>query len=150
MGLTSADAGAEEHESICEILQVAMQYDQINIAECASFEMLSRRLQLWESMYSNRLRSAVAPSSKSSAIDGEEKTLMLGQPRSVHVSLVCPALEEWIAERLQDRSKILKERRKAKEEADEPEAQGNRRKRGGARGKHQDGQKAGGKAEGDG
>ena len=75
---------------------------------------------------------------------------MLGQPRSVHVSLVCPALEEWIAERLQDRSKILKERRKAKEEADEPEAQGNRRKRGGGRGKHQDGQKAGGKAEGDG
>ena len=80
----------------------------------------------------------------SASIDGEERLLMLGQPQSRTLSLVCRLLQELIAERLQQRSKVLRERRRAKEEgAEYQKGLGNsnnnkRRQRGGGGNKDKD------------
>ena len=46
----------------------------------------------------------------------DERQLFLGQDRGRGKALVCPLLEEWVAERLKSESAVLKERRKGREE----------------------------------
>ncbi len=46
----------------------------------------------------------------------DERQLFLGQDRGRGKALVCPALEEWVADRLKSESAVLKERRKGREE----------------------------------
>ena len=66
----------------------------------------------------------------------------MGGASAQSISLVCPALEKYVATMLQERSSILKERRKAREEklpqvSDQtasPAGGGNRRKKKGGKG----------------
>ena len=46
----------------------------------------------------------------------DERTIFLGADRSRGSSLICPALEAYVASRLHDESSVLKERRKGREE----------------------------------
>lgn len=81
--LSPDDLGVDEHQSLCEVLQMALQYDQLNITQCGCFELLARRLQFWESYYAKRLLEAVTPQGNaSSRIDGEERNLFMGQERT--------------------------------------------------------------------
>ncbi|CAK0901538.1 unnamed protein product [Prorocentrum cordatum] len=54
--LTAADAGVDEHQFLSELLEMGAEKDQLNEGELATFEAVSRRYQLWEEVYANRLR----------------------------------------------------------------------------------------------
>ena len=66
-------------------------------------------------------------------LDFEEKDLFLGHSHARGAALVCPALEEHVAEKLRVRSAIQRESRKAREERTlQPQpAQPSPKKRGG-------------------
>ena len=116
LAVTSSNEGVEDHSTLAEVFEVALSYDQLNISELASFELLSRRFQLWEQTYAEKLRTACQPSS-SSTLEVDERSLFMGRAKS-GLALVSPALQSYIADNLRDSSAILKERRKAKEEKD--------------------------------
>eukprot|EP00973_Karenia_brevis_P023383 3218971-Karenia_brevis.AAC.1 len=48
LGLTPADPGVDEHHFLSMLLEYGAQYDQLNLANLASFEAIARRYQLWE------------------------------------------------------------------------------------------------------
>ena len=84
--------------------------------EILSFEMLGRRLQMWEQIYGEQLQEVTNPS-EAGGINSDEKRFFLGQDRLRNRSLVCPELEEYISQCMQQRTQLLKERRKAREES---------------------------------
>ena len=96
------------------MLETAMVYDQLNVSELATFELMARRYQLWEEKYAGPMRTAETGDGAEDWLD--ERRLFLGQRRTTGHALVCPALESWIAERLREESAVLKERRKGREE----------------------------------
>ena len=112
--LTAADNGVDEHKFLNELLEVALTGDQLNIAELEVFEIVARRLQLWEEVYAQRLRQADAGASADAWLD--ERALFLGQGRSRGQALVCPELEAFVATKLAEESAVMKERRKGREE----------------------------------
>lgn len=116
LGLSLSDEGVEEHGMLSEILEQAACYDALNVSELLSYEVVARKYQMWEEYYRSALRNANARAGTSSSLDAEEKDIFLGQRGSRGLALVCPALEEYVAVQLRDRSAILKERRKAREE----------------------------------
>ena len=119
--VTVADEGISEHLAICEALETAVTFDQLNCGELAIVEQMARRLQMWEHVYAQRLQDTSRPAegSSSKGVDGDERALFSGNTdRAMGVSLVCPQLQEWIATQMRERSSVLKERRKAREERD--------------------------------
>ena len=88
--------------------------DQLNLASLECFELVSRRLQLWEETYSAQLRRAESGDTGTSWLD--ERAIFLGAGRSRGHALVCPTLEIYVAEKLASESAVLKERRKGREE----------------------------------
>ena len=113
MAATPQDEGMEEHLALCEQFEHALCFDQVNIGELASFELAGRRIQMWEFVYEEKLRTATNPGSTGAF---EERSLFTGTDAGRGASLVCPALRDWITGQLRDPSGILKERHKAREE----------------------------------
>ena len=103
-----------EHEIICRAFQLALGYDQLNIASLASFEVLARKIQLIEERHKDRGQGNI------DAIDGgDDHFLFLGGgigPMTRQNACVCPLLSEWVAEELRKEAAVMKERRKAREE----------------------------------
>ena len=62
-----ADNGVLEHESICKALELAVEYDQLNIGELATIELLCRRLQMIQYRWKERVLGA----SSSGSVDDE-------------------------------------------------------------------------------
>ena len=60
MHLTNQDPGIEEHLFLCEVLETALAADRLNLPDLQAFEMVVRRLQLWEEIYSESLRRSEA------------------------------------------------------------------------------------------
>jgi len=112
--LGPAEFGVAEHEAIMRVIETAMTYDQIRVSECASFELLSRRLQLIEERYAKLLMEAEA--GKDHEDKEYEMALFMGASRPNGSALICPALTEFISGRLREEASILKERRKGREE----------------------------------
>ena len=116
LGLSIVDAGVEEHGMLSDLMETALVYDALNLPELMCFEMVARRYQVWEEFYKDSLRASHAKGDLDATLDLEEKDLFLGQRHARGAALVCPALEEHVAEKLRVRSSIQKERRKAREE----------------------------------
>ncbi|CAK0872167.1 unnamed protein product [Prorocentrum cordatum] len=116
--LTAADAGVDEHQFLSELLEMGAEKDQLNEGELATFEAVSRRCQLWEEVYANRLREHEAGAVRSAGGSAwlDEREIFLGQERGRGGALVCPSLQSWVASRLQEEAAVLKERRKGREE----------------------------------
>jgi len=112
LGVTQCDPGIEEHLFLSELIETAISFDQINVGELAMFESIARRFQLWEQFYADRLANREGGGS----FEAEERLLFMGQGQSRALSLVSPKLREFMAKELSDKSAILKERRKAREE----------------------------------
>ena len=112
--LGPAEFGVAEHETIMRVLETAATYDQLRISECASFELLSRRLQLIEERYAKLLSEA--ETGKDLEDRDYEAALFMGASRPNGSALICPALTEFIATRLREEASVLKERRKGREE----------------------------------
>lgn len=95
---TASDNGIDDHRFLSELIEVEACEDQLNIPELQVFEMMSRRLQLWEEVYSEQLRIADAGETGQAWLD--ERALFLGQRKSRGHARIAPSLETWIASRL--------------------------------------------------
>ncbi|CAK0887158.1 unnamed protein product, partial [Prorocentrum cordatum] len=93
-----------EHGSLMEILETALTYDQLDVSALASFEILSRRVQLLEEAYTSN--------PKAPRFDGSEHFQGLGRK----VAAVAPQLTSHVALQLQGEAAIQKERRKGCDE----------------------------------
>ena len=114
LGATTSDPGIDEHLFLSEAIQQALQYDQLNICNLASFECLARRYQLWEERYAERIRSSTEGAVAAGL--AAERHLFLGGGRAKGYALVSPELERWVAKRMEEEAAVLKERRKGREE----------------------------------
>ena len=107
--LTDADVGVVEHEECCRILQEGVCYDQLNVASLASFEAVSRSLQVQEERYRHHLN-------EENDDEGYDRHLFLGNQHSRGNLCVCPLLQSFVAAELARKAALAKERRKAREE----------------------------------
>ncbi|CAK0909748.1 unnamed protein product [Prorocentrum cordatum] len=98
------DRVKHEHGSLMEILETALTYDQLDVSALASFEILSRRIQL--------LEEACASNPKAPRFEGSEHFQGLGRK----VAAVAPLLTSRVALQLQGEAAIQKERRKGCDE----------------------------------
>ena len=86
-----------------------MCFDQLNVSQMASFELLGRSLQIIEEKYRERLSGAADPA----RVDTH---LYLGTELVRGNCCVCPLLQGWASQELAKEHAILKERGKAREE----------------------------------
>ena len=114
MHLTIKDPGIGEHVFLCEVLETALAVDRLNLPDLQAFEMVVRRLQLWEEIYSDALRRSEAAGGYGT--DADERSIFLGLSLGLCSALVSPSLSEFVSSRLKEKSGMLKERRKAREE----------------------------------
>lgn len=106
--LQPTDGPAMEHEAWSKVLQTMLTYDQLDICNLASAEMVVRALQKIEEKHKFKL---------SSTDDAGEGALFMGASGGSRVgSIVCPKLTEWIGTEMQKEALVAKERRKAREE----------------------------------
>ena len=116
LGLGASDEGVEEHEFLSELLETSMAFDQINSPDLVVFEHISRRYQVWEETYADILRDNSAGTRGYHGLDNEERSLYLGRSASTTAALVSPELQTWVSTKVGERSAVLKERRKGREE----------------------------------
>ena len=105
--MAKGDRAKDEHYTIAKVIQFAMEFDQLNITELVAFEWLLLRQQTLEQAYQN---DPLAPT-----YDNQEK--WMGTSRREDASLINPERRKALAEELRDEASILKETRKAREEA---------------------------------
>ena len=99
------DRVKHEHGCLMEMLEWALTYDQLDVSSLASFELLSRRVQLLEEAYT--------ANPKAPRFEGSDHFQGLGK----RTAAVAPQLTAHVAQQLQGEAQIQKERRKAREEA---------------------------------
>ena len=105
--IPEGDRSVYEHEVICRVLESMLTVDQLNIGSLQSAELLSRRLQLIEDAHRG------SPSNP----DYSASDVYMGLATRKDGASTVPAFQKYIANSLKDMSAILKETRKAKEEA---------------------------------
>ena len=59
LGINEADRAKYEHAHLCDVLQMAVCYDQLDISSLGCFELLVRRLQAVERAYDANLTSRI-------------------------------------------------------------------------------------------
>ena len=116
MGLTVTDAGVDKPAFLAEALELAVTFDQVNMANLGMGELIARRFQHWEERYGERLQSASQGGGHAAAGLADERRHFLGQSRGRGSSLVSPELEAYVAEKMKEDAAIFKERRKGREE----------------------------------
>ncbi|CAK0911582.1 unnamed protein product, partial [Prorocentrum cordatum] len=111
MGLSATDVGVDEHLLLSQLLEVGMAIDQMQVCNLATFELVSRRYQMWESAYKDLLREV--DTGGSGGDDWlSERSLFLGVKNLRSSAIVMPELEDYVAKELAARAAVLKERRK--------------------------------------
>jgi hypothetical protein len=106
--LQATDGGVAEHETFCKILQTMLTYDQLDVSNLASAEVIARQIQLIEERYENKLATDSDKAGQNHLFSGLDDTR--------GGICLCPALREYVAQELTKESLIMKERRKAREE----------------------------------
>ena len=97
------------HNACCQVFELSLVYDQLNVGNLASSEMLCRQIQLVEERWEDKFNSG------DSAESEYNLHLFLGQQSRGNLC-IAPQLQEWISEELKKESSIAKERRKARED----------------------------------
>jgi hypothetical protein len=103
--IPAGDRSKFEHEVLSKVLELGVCYDGLAVSNLASFEVVSRRLQLIEEAH---LDSPGAPSYEAAAH-------YMGSTERRGGALISPGLSEHVAGRLRDEAAVLKEKRKAAE-----------------------------------
>lgn len=103
--IPDGDRSIHEDECLARILDAAVCYDALNVANLACMELVCRRRQLLAEAHS---QNPAAPSYL-----GAEH--FLGQTYKAGGGIVTPVLAEHVAKRLQQQSQIWKEKREAEE-----------------------------------
>ena len=105
LGINDSDRVKYEHSHLCDMLQMATTYDQLDVSSLGCFELLVRRLQMLEEAY--------GANPKAPRFDAQSH--FMGQGKKTVA--VAPALVAHVAGELRDEAAVAKERRKAREEA---------------------------------
>ena len=108
--LTQTDQGVTLHETVCKALHYATTYDQLNIGELASMEVLARGLQMTQYRWRDRLLGVGQNDHDS------ESHYFFGTDCTRGSLCVSPALNSWLGAELQKEALAAKEQRKAREE----------------------------------
>ncbi|CAK0822951.1 unnamed protein product, partial [Prorocentrum cordatum] len=112
--LEAADEGVGDHGLAKRMAELGLSFDQLNLGELASFELLMRKAQMAEWRHRDRL----------AAVQGddlmEESYLNLGTGETRGLVMVAPALVDHINQEMRREAQILKGRRKAKGEREGP------------------------------
>ena len=103
--IPEGDRAIHEDEVLSRVLDAAVTYDGLNVANLASFELIVRRKQLLAEAHSYN------PSAPS--YDGADH--FMGTTFRPGGGIVIPVLTEFVSKRMQQESQILKERRKLSE-----------------------------------
>ena len=94
------------------MLQFGAVYDQLDLPQLASLELLLRRAQMIELKNKSRL----LPQTGSPEDPFSDVHLYMGFSETRGMLMVCPALEAYVGNKLHDEALASKERRKAAEE----------------------------------
>ena len=121
------DEGIEELERNCRLLETAVVYDQLNVADLASFEMLARSIQVTAYSFSERFEGTRE--------DSFERGVLFGTGVGEGSLPICPKLKEFMAAELQKKNAVDKEKRKAQETRALLSTQGGQGGRGGRGGR---------------
>jgi len=105
------DEGVREHELAMRVLEMAATYDQLNVTELSSFELLLRSAQLAELRHKQKVIER-----RGDASHGDDEHLFLGIGETRGLCMVAPDLETYVASEMAKESSVMKERRKLKEE----------------------------------
>jgi hypothetical protein len=105
--LNNTDTLVLHHGALCSILETAICYDQLEVTNLASIELILRQIQSIEERLQDRF------------IDdhefGADYGIMSGLASRSSLC-ICPALTSHVAAEASKRTAVLKERRKAREE----------------------------------
>ena len=94
-----------EHALLCDMLQMAVTYDQLDVSSLGCFELLVRRLQMLEEAY--------GANPKVPRFDAQNHFIWQGKKNVA----VAPALVAHVAGELRDEAAVAKARRKARKKA---------------------------------
>eukprot|EP00959_Pyramimonas_sp_CCMP1952_P281144 5876978-Pyramimonas_sp.AAC.1 len=72
VNITSADPTVAEHEFCMRMVQLVVQYDQLNISELAAFELVLRRAQLAEYRPKDRILGSRGRAALGGDVDEDE------------------------------------------------------------------------------
>ncbi|CAK0798858.1 unnamed protein product, partial [Prorocentrum cordatum] len=109
-GLTQSDPGVADHEVAMRAFEFGLVYDQVNVGELVSFELLARRAQMAEWRYRDRLAPRRADET------AEDEHLYMGTGETRGLIMMAPFLVEHISTELHRESQVMKEKRKLREE----------------------------------
>ncbi|CAK0789220.1 unnamed protein product, partial [Prorocentrum cordatum] len=118
-GVGGQDIGCQDHELAMRMIELAVVYDQLNITELASFELLLRRAQLAEMRYRDKILGKHGGDEFA-----EDEFLYMGAGLTRGLVMVSPDLSDHITEQLHKEAAVMKERRKLKEERQASRAPG--------------------------
>ena len=115
--LNASDWGMAEYSTLLEVVKIAGTYDQVNVANLASFEVIFRRLQTLEYCYSDRAEELSNNQHQrfGPRLTMEEQSAFMGLTRS-QVCMVDPQLLSYIREHVKERADLSKCLRLAREE----------------------------------
>ncbi len=107
--------GVGEHENIMKVIELAGQYDQLDLSNCAFAEALFRRAQTIEWTYNDRLREADAQATKD-RLSPEEFSAFSGFSKAGDLLMVAPTLLDHVKQQVEKDAAIMKNIRKTREE----------------------------------
>ena len=106
--------GMAEHEHLCQVVELAGSYDQLDLTNCSFAEALFRRLQTIEWVHHERVKDMEATAGD--RITVEEMAAFSGASRTADVLMVAPALLTHVKGVVETDVTIMKSVRKAREE----------------------------------
>jgi hypothetical protein len=111
VNLTATDESVSDHEFCARILQTAATYDQLNVSELASMELVCRRLQMCEYKHRERILGR-------GHLDElqEDAHLYMGTGETRGMLCISPSLLEYVTDEQHKEAAVMKERRKLRDE----------------------------------
>ena len=103
-----------EHENLCQMIELAGSYDQLDLTNLAFAEAIFRRIQTIEWVHHERVRDLEATAGD--RITVEELTAFSGASRTADVLMVAPALLSHVRSVVETDVTIMKSVRRAREE----------------------------------
>ena len=115
--------GVAEHDNLSKALDKLGRFDGLDLSNLAGVEVMFRRLQLIEYVYSDRGPGGGKGSSKSdkktdvmTGVQQYEATIFAGAHKEFGDVMVAPSLLEYVAKEVESEAAVLKQVRKAREE----------------------------------
>ena len=106
-GVSDKAGVAREHKLLCEVVRLAGEFDQVNIAGLSSMELLARRIY--------QIEMAVRKNPKTPDFNGLE--MLVDTATDSSGSVVVSSVQQWLASQQRDEAFILKQRRLWSEES---------------------------------